>query len=511
MSVLAREQKHSRLNDILNELRESHGSTAVRRGIGIRDLFKALHRGELVGMLGDQDAGKKGGVILPFFGRKTTVPTGAFELSRRTGAPILPCYIVRREKGYHEIFVGDPINCGDGAYQKDDLKPYAQAYLHSLEQMISKFPDQWLWGSKRWKYCWTKRIAILSDGRQGHVKQSEALAQHMSSLGTQYGRPGMEYPLKVVNVMYRSPLKLKVFKVLASFLIPWMQGRLALLKLFFTKETYEAIKELNADFFISAGGNMVPLNLCLAKESRGKSIVLMTPSFPFNFFRFDLAVIPEHDAGRVPEENFRTLVAPNMIDQTNLEDSAKKMRGELPNISKIKFGVFLGGDTPVYKMNLTDIEKLLSILERISGLEGDYLMTTSRRTPDSICRFLKSKTVTLKGCQLMVIASEDPRPEVVGGIMALSEVLIVTEESVSMISEALSSGKRVIVLTLNKEALSKKIQRFHEKLLQNSAVIFSNLENLEEKIINKVYEQIRPLKILEDERVALKKRLQEIL
>ncbi|MCM8776212.1 MAG: hypothetical protein NC930_07700, partial [Candidatus Omnitrophica bacterium] len=51
--VLARNQKYNRLNQLLNRFRETHGSVAITRGMGIRDLIRALKRREVIGMLGD--------------------------------------------------------------------------------------------------------------------------------------------------------------------------------------------------------------------------------------------------------------------------------------------------------------------------------------------------------------------------------------------------------------------------------------------------------------------------
>ena len=85
MAVLARSQKFPRLNQFLNTLRESLGNPVIARGIEIRNLLRSLRRKEWIALLGDQDAGRQAGIILPFFGRKTTVPTGPFEIAARTG------------------------------------------------------------------------------------------------------------------------------------------------------------------------------------------------------------------------------------------------------------------------------------------------------------------------------------------------------------------------------------------------------------------------------------------
>ncbi|HXV28303.1 MAG TPA: ELM1/GtrOC1 family putative glycosyltransferase, partial [bacterium] len=485
-----------------------HGSVAIRRGMGIRDLLRALRRKELIGVVGDQDAGKREGVIVSFFGRKTTVPTGAFELAKRTGAPILPCFIVRRPGGRHEIFVEEPIRLEpEGEY---DFEPYVRQFIEKLERLIETFPSQWLWATKRWKHTWTKRLLILSDGKAGHVKQSQALAFQMRSVTTQYDRPGMEYPTQTVEVRFKSEWHKMIFRYVALFFIPWAQGRLAWLRLFFTPETCQAVCEASADFVISSGSALTPLNLCLARECRAKSIVLMKPSFPFNLFRYDLAVIPAHDEGLMPGEAFRTLLTPSLVDREEIEESAHKIRISLPHPERVKLALFLGGPTRRYRMELEEVERLTEILEKMSGSSGDYLVTTSRRSPEEITRFLKKSKTRLKACQMLVIASEDKRPEVVPGMMALADILIVTEDSISMISEAVSSGKKVIVLSLGTRGLPEKHQRFREILARESAVVVAELEDLEEKI-SRIDHYVRPQGVFQRQNEALRRRLQEIL
>ncbi len=509
--VLARKQKYPKLDQLLNRLRESHGSIAVRRGMRVRDLIRALERKDLIGVLGDQDAGKRDGLILSVLGRKTTIPTGSFELAERTGAPILPCFIARQKGAKHRIYVGEPIRFAKSKSKNlRDFTPYVQSYIRHLEQFVREYPSQWLWAVKRWKYTWTKRLLILSDGKPGHVKQSEALASYLQSIQTQYDRPGMEYRTERVEVEFRSPWSKKVFPWFAFFFIPFAQGRLGWLRFFFKTHTFQTIINASADFVISAGSSLIPLNLCLARESHGKSLVLMKPSFPFNFFRYDLAVIPHHDQGKMPKETFRTYVAPSRFDPEEQRLAVARLRMELRAPDRVGVSLFLGGSTKQYRMDLADVEKVIATLERVARDQGDYLITTSRRTPDAICRFLKQKQQMMTGCQQLVIASEDNRSDIVPGMMAVAETLIVSSDSVSMISEAVSSGKRVIVLKLGSPGPSDKHDKFQAALADQSAILIADVHNLEETM-QRVRTQTCPESVIEEEKEALCRRLQEIL
>jgi len=504
--VLQRGQKYTRLNQMLSELRKSRGSVAVTRGMGMREMLRALKQGEPVGLLGDQDAGKQEGRILRLLGRKTTVPTGPFELARRMGAVVLPAFITSEADGRHTIHVEEPMSNFEG---DAGLEAAMARYIGILEERIASRPEQWLWGTKRWKYSWTKRILILSDGKPGHFKQSEAVAAAFQKIKNQYGRPGMEYPLRRIRVNFRSEWMRRLFPAAAFILMPWIQGRLAWLAPFFDAETARAVREAGADFIISTGSSLTPLNLCLARENRAKSLVLMKPSFPFSLFRYDLALIPAHDRGAVPRENLRTLLVPSIPDLEILRQSGEKMKAEVKHPERVKMAVFLGGPTRHYRMSLDGIEKLVSVLGKLEPVFGDYVLTTSRRTPENISHFLKQRQPHLTGCQRLVIGAEDTRPEVALGMMALAETVIVTEDSLSMISEGIWSSKKVIVLQLAPQLLPPKHRRFLELLQAKNAVIAATPEDLESKL--KITGRLEAARLVSEQEEALVKRLEAIL
>ncbi len=509
--ALMREQKHSRLNSLLNDFRQIKGSRVVRnRGMDLRDLVRALRRSELVGVLADQSAGKSAGLILPFFGRKTTIPTGAFEIASRTGSIILPAFISRGKDGRHVIHVEEIIPCPLNEKDEAKFEEPVRRYLELVEKRISENPEQWLWAKKRWKYSWTKRLVVLSDGKPGHVKQSQAIVQSFRSVETQYGRPGMEYRVETIPVGFKSEAHRILFQILAFFFIPWAQGRLSWLRFFLNPETAAAVENSGADFVISTGASLVPLNLCLARENGGKSIVLMKPPFPYSLCRYDLAVVPEHDTGRVPEQAIRTLLTPSAPSSEFSGDLQNVLRDEVKKPEKVGVSVFLGGATRRYGMPLGNVKQLFEVLEKNSAAAGDYLVTTSRRTPAEVCNFLKIEKPRFLKCQSLVLASEDPRSGVVESMMQLASILIVTEDSISMVSEAVSSGKRVVVLGLGETAqLPAKHQRFLKLLEERGAVVRASVMDLEEKIKNA--NAAAAPSLAEQEKKALREKLQEIL
>ena len=100
------------------------------------EMMGALKRGDMVAMLVDR-WGEAEGVASSFFGGMHYFPRGPFVLSRATGAPILPAFVVRDGASYRGI-VEPPFVVG-----QDDFGPYAARLSQTLERIIRRYPDQW--------------------------------------------------------------------------------------------------------------------------------------------------------------------------------------------------------------------------------------------------------------------------------------------------------------------------------------------------------------------------------
>jgi lauroyl/myristoyl acyltransferase len=100
------------------------------------EIVAALRRGEIVAMLVDRWEGTDG-VTAKFFGADRRFPLGPFVLSRATGAPIIPAFIVRDGNIYRGVV--DPPLLMDGL----DDESGARMVSESLERMIRTCPDQW--------------------------------------------------------------------------------------------------------------------------------------------------------------------------------------------------------------------------------------------------------------------------------------------------------------------------------------------------------------------------------
>jgi mitochondrial fission protein ELM1 len=152
-------------------------------------------------------------------------------------------------------------------------------------------------------------------------------------------------------------------------------------------------------------------------------------------------------------------------------------------------------------MSGQDIEKVLDAVVNISKkMRMPVLATTSRRTSVGIEDIIKARLGAFDDCRMLVIANQDNPPGTVEKILASSSTIIVSGESVSMVSEAASSGKRVLVFlprARRRDSLAWPWQARHVRFLKNleggGFIILCRPQDIESAFYDK-----RPLRRLDD-------------
>ena len=72
-------------------------------------------------------------------------------LAMRTGAPVLPVFMVRNGHQKHRLVIKEPLQLVDTGNVKKDVEANTQLMNQTLESMIRKYPDQWFWVHRRWE------------------------------------------------------------------------------------------------------------------------------------------------------------------------------------------------------------------------------------------------------------------------------------------------------------------------------------------------------------------------
>ncbi|HEY2033515.1 MAG TPA: mitochondrial fission ELM1 family protein [Rhizomicrobium sp.] len=180
---------------------------------------------------------------------------------------------------------------------------------------------------------------------------------------------------------------------------------------------------------------------------------------------FDLVIAPEHD--RVVGENvLSTRGALHRITRERLEEGAAKLLPRVAHLPRPYIGVLIGGANASYTLGPSEIAKLADALKcaaRENG--GSLLITPSRRTGEANIALLKS---ALKDTLSFIWDGEGDNPYF--GLLGLADHLVVTNDSVSMVSEAVATGKPVHVFALPGKAggsrKSRKFARFHADMAE---------------------------------------------
>lgn len=116
---------------------------------GVRTLLGALKRGELIGILPDQDPMEGAGVFVPFFGIQARTMTLLPKLAARSGASVLVAYAERLSWGRGYAVHFHPC---DEAIRDSDPAIAASAMNAAVEAAVRECPQQYQWSYKRFRH-----------------------------------------------------------------------------------------------------------------------------------------------------------------------------------------------------------------------------------------------------------------------------------------------------------------------------------------------------------------------
>lgn len=151
--AVARPLDNPYLDRFINRLRIRFGSHVISSkspGV-IREILKALHRGEGVGFLMDQSVIGDRGVFVDFFGKPAYTHKVVALMAQRTGAPVIPMFMTRREEGKHRLVYEKPLELMTTGNRDQDVKANTQRMTKTIEDWVRAHPEQWLWMHDRWR------------------------------------------------------------------------------------------------------------------------------------------------------------------------------------------------------------------------------------------------------------------------------------------------------------------------------------------------------------------------
>ncbi|MES2221050.1 MAG: lysophospholipid acyltransferase family protein [Acidobacteriota bacterium] len=152
MGMVIRKLDNPWVNRLVNDIRTQHGNRVLPKDDFARGLIAAMRAGETVGVLMDTNMTPPQGVFVEFFGHAACTASGVARVALRTGAAVLPGFLVwepaERKYVLHFLPALQLVDTGDA---ERDAVANTQMFTTALENVIRKYPQQWLWVHRRWK------------------------------------------------------------------------------------------------------------------------------------------------------------------------------------------------------------------------------------------------------------------------------------------------------------------------------------------------------------------------
>lgn len=152
MGMVIRRLDNRRLDDFVNGIRCLHGNQVIHKDDFGRGLLLAMHSGQTVGILMDTNMTPPQGSFVKFFGLDACTATGLAHVARKTGAAVLPGFMLWEPLEHRYVLhFGPEIEIPHTANASADILVGTQLCTEAIESWIRRYPDQWLWIHRRWK------------------------------------------------------------------------------------------------------------------------------------------------------------------------------------------------------------------------------------------------------------------------------------------------------------------------------------------------------------------------
>lgn len=212
------------------------------------------------------------------------------------------------------------------------------------------------------------------------------------------------------------------------------------------------------DLVLASGRKSIAASRYIKTMSGGKSFTVQIQDPRVNPAQFDLVAVPAHDPTR-GENVIVTTSAPNRVSAAKLE-AAREEFATFHAMAGPRIAVLIGGNSKAYRMDAIAMRKLVL---QLSKLEGSLMISASRRTGADGLKILHE---TFDESEHFLWDGQPPNPYF--GLLAWADIILVTADSASMLSEACSTGKPVHMIPL--DGGHPRIDKLHQNLRQSGCL-----------------------------------------
>jgi KDO2-lipid IV(A) lauroyltransferase len=144
--AVALPHKNKKINDFFNSRRENKGVHVIPFGKAAKMCLNVLRENKVLALLGDRDFTHEAGVIVELFGKKTYIPKGPAAFALKTGAAIIPGFMLRNPDDTFTLRFEEPIPYTE----TESVETVSNRVRDLLESYITRYPDQWFMFRRFW-------------------------------------------------------------------------------------------------------------------------------------------------------------------------------------------------------------------------------------------------------------------------------------------------------------------------------------------------------------------------
>jgi len=152
MNIVVRDIDNPLVDAWARQQRERFGNRTVDGRKYARTYLHILLEGGVLGVLMDTNVTPPRGVFAPFFGVQACTGSAVAKLARHTGAAVVPGFTVWDETvGKYRIIFSPELQLQNSQDEDMDVSANTAQFNRVYEDIIRKYPEQWLWIHRRWK------------------------------------------------------------------------------------------------------------------------------------------------------------------------------------------------------------------------------------------------------------------------------------------------------------------------------------------------------------------------
>jgi len=144
--------KNPLIDRFVERMRQRGGTSTMRKHAAARGVLRAIADRELLVLPLDQNASRRTGVFVEFFGKLASTNSGFGRIVARTGVTVHPAFLIREgTSARHRIVILPRVPFASMADRDQAAREFTQRCSAILETMIREHPDHWLWTHRRWR------------------------------------------------------------------------------------------------------------------------------------------------------------------------------------------------------------------------------------------------------------------------------------------------------------------------------------------------------------------------